>query len=151
MMQENFFLYQHKALRPLLAWGLLSSLGGALLLLIPGLWRHFGVQALTWGMIDLLLAVVGRRDALRKAAALAEGAIDAAEVTHEARRFRTILAVNSGLDLFYILIGLAVAARWAERADRRGLGYGIAVQGAFLLIFDGLLVRDVTQRLRHGL
>jgi hypothetical protein len=151
MMQENFFLYQHKALRPLLVWGLLSSLGGTLLLLLPGLWRHFGLQALVWGVIDLLLAVAGRRGALRKAAALAAGAIDAAGVTREARNFRTILAVNSGLDLLYILIGLAVAARWAERADRRGLGYGVALQGAFLLIFDGLLVRDVTQRLRQGL
>ena len=150
-MQENFFLYQHKALRPLLVWGLLSSLGGTLLLLLPGLWRHFGLQALVWGLIDLLLAVAGRRGALRKAAALAAGAIDAAGVTREARNFRTILAVNSGLDLLYILVGLAVAARWAERADRRGLGYGVALQGAFLLIFDGLLVRDVTQRLRQGL
>jgi len=149
-MQENFFLYQHKALRPLLVWGLLSSLGGTLLLFRPGLWRHFGLQALVWGVIDLLLAVAGRRGALRKAAALAEGAIDAAGVTREARNFRTILAVNSGLDLLYILIGLAVAVRWTERADRRGLGYGVALQGAFLLIFDGLLARDVTQRLRQG-
>lgn len=145
-MHETFFVYQRRALRPLLAWGIFSSLGGGLLLLVPGLWRHFGLQAVVWGVIDVLLAIVGRRSALLKAEALASGSLDEADATREAERFRNILAFNAGLDVLYIIVGLAVAARWVERADRRGLGYGVAVQGAFLLLFDALLARDVNRR-----
>jgi hypothetical protein len=145
-MHENFFVYQRRALRPLLTWGIFSSLAGALLLVAPGLWRHFGLQAVAWGVIDLLLAMAGRRRALLKAEALVNGAIDDAEAAREAERFRNILAFNAGLDVLYIIVGLAVAARWVERADRRGLGYGVAVQGAFLLLFDALLARDVSRR-----
>jgi hypothetical protein len=145
-MHETFFVYQRRALRPLLAWGVLSSLGGVILLLVPGLWRHFGLQAVVWGVIDVLLAMAGRRSALLKAEALSSGALDEADATREAERFRNILAFNAGLDVLYIIVGLGVAARWVERADRRGLGYGVAVQGAFLLLFDALLARDVNRR-----
>lgn len=145
-MQENFFVYQRRALRPLLNWGIGSSLIGALLLLGPTLWRHFGLQALAWGVIDLLLAMAGRRSALLKAEALASGALDESAAVRAAERFRNILAFNAGLDVLYIIVGLAVAARWAERADRRGMGYGIAAQGAFLLVFDALLARTVDRR-----
>lgn len=146
MHDQSFFVYQRKALRPLLAWGIGSSVTGALLMLAPGFARHFGIQAAAWGIIDVLLAIAGRRSALLKAEALASGELDEASVAAEAERFRTILAVNAGLDVLYIAVGLAVAARYAARPDRRGLGYGVAAQGAFLLAFDALLARDVDRR-----
>ena len=43
MYDANFFVYQHRVLRPLLAWGVGSSVSGALLLLfgvsVAELWR----------------------------------------------------------------------------------------------------------------
>lgn len=146
MHDENFYAYQRRALRPLLAWGIGSSVGGALLMLAPGAARHFGVQAAAWGVIDVLLAMGGRRRALLRAEELARGDIDESAAAREAERFRNVVAFNAGLDLLYVLAGLAVAARWADRADRRGLGYGVAAQGLFLLAFDALLARDIDRR-----
>jgi hypothetical protein len=146
MHHENFFAYQRQKLQPLLVWGIGSSVSGAAMLLVPGFVRHFGVQAVSWGVIDVLLAIAGRRRALLKAEELAHGDLDDVVVTREAESFRNILAFNAGLDVLYIVVGLAVAARFAERADRRGLGCGVATQGAFLLAFDALLARDVDQR-----
>ncbi|MBP1467575.1 hypothetical protein EYB53_017815 [Candidatus Chloroploca sp. M-50] len=146
-MQENFFVYQRRALRPLLVWGIGSSVLGALMLPFAGFWRHFGLQAVAWGVIDVLLAMIGRRSALLKAERMATGELEARDALREAEQFRKILTVNAGLDVGYILVGLAVALRYAERPDRQGLGYGIATQGAFLLVFDALLARQVGQRM----
>lgn len=145
-MQETFFVYQRRALRPLLVWGVGSSLLGALLAPLAGFWRQFGLQALAWGMIDLVLAIIGRRSALLKAEALASHAIDEEVAVAEAERFRAILLVNAGLDLLYVAGGLWTARHFRDRPDRRGLGLGIAVQGLFLLCFDALLARDVERR-----
>lgn len=149
-MHKNFFVYQRDALRPLLVWGLGSSLLGAVLLLAQGFWRHFGIQALSWGAIDAALAFAGRRGAERKAEQLASQQIDAATAQHAAKQFQRVLLVNAGLDVLYILSGLFTARRFRERADRRGLGVGIAVQGLFLLIFDTLLAREVGRKYLQG-
>ncbi len=145
-MEENFFVYQRRALRPLLVWGIGSSVIGALLAPFAGFWRHFGLQAIAWGVIDVLLAIVGRRRALLQAEALASHAIDEAVAVREAEQLRTVLRVNAGLDVLYIASGLFVARRFAQRPDRRGLGIGIAVQGLFLLIYDVLFAWDVGRR-----
>lgn len=146
MHDENFFAYQRRALRPLLAWGVGSTLLGTLLLPFAGFWRHFGIQAASWGAIDAVLAIAGRRGALLKAEALAAEQIDEAAVEREAAQFRRILLFNAGLDLLYIASGVFTALRFRHRPERRGLGWGIAVQGLFLLLFDTLLARDVGER-----
>jgi hypothetical protein len=144
---SNFFVYQRRALSPLLRWGIGSSLLGAALLLVPRpFWRQFGLQAVTWGMIDVLLAIAGRRQALVRAEQFASGALDETDVEREATTFERILLVNAGLDVGYIAAGGLTAAWFADRPDRRGLGLGILVQGLFLLLFDALLARDVRRR-----
>ncbi|NWF81974.1 MAG: hypothetical protein HXY37_18315 [Chloroflexi bacterium] len=145
-MHENFFVYQRRALRPLLAWGIGSSLLGTALLPFRGAARHFGIQAVAWGVIDVLLAMAGRRRALLRAEALAAHQLDEAVAAREAEQFERILRFNAGLDLLYIAAGLVTALRFASRPDRRGLGAGIAVQGVFLLLFDLLLAREVEQK-----
>jgi hypothetical protein len=150
-MHDTFFVYQRRALRPLLAWGIGSTIVGAALLPFRGFWRHFGMQAAAWGAIDVLLAIAGRRRALLQAEALASHAIEESVAAREAERFRAILLFNAGLDVLYVLAGLITARRFAERPDRRGLGLGIAVQGLFLLLFDALLAREVGQHYTRGL
>lgn len=143
----NFFVYQRRALTPLLRWGIGSSLIGALLMLVPRpFWRQFGLQALSWGVIDVLLAIAGRRQALVHAEQFAGGALDDHDAEREAAKFERILLVNAGLDVGYIAAGGLTAARFADRPDRRGLGVGILVQGLFLLLFDALVARDVRRR-----
>jgi hypothetical protein len=144
---NNFFVYQRRALTPLLRWGIGSSLLGAVLILVPQpFWRQFGLQAVSWGVIDVLLAVVGRRQALVRAEQFAAGALDETDAEREAAHFARILLFNAGLDVGYIAAGGFTAARFADRPDRRGLGIGILVQGVFLLLFDALVARDVRQR-----
>lgn len=146
-MDHNFFVYQRRALRPLLRWGVGSSLAGAAMALLPSAyWRQFGMQAAAWGAIDAALAIAGRRSALLKAERSFAGDMSEAKERDEAEQFRRILLVNAGLDVIYIVAGLATARRYADRPGRRGLGHGVAAQGLFLLIFDSLLARDVGAR-----
>lgn len=144
---DHFFAYQRRMLGILLAWGLGNMLLGVLAWAIRDpLVRQFGVQALVWGAIDAALALFGRRSARRKAAAYERGDLDNADMLREAANMRRILLVNAGLDVGYIVGGVWVMRRFHARRDRRGMGLGILVQGAFLLVYDSLLARDISRR-----
>lgn len=145
-MNNNFFAFQYHALTPLLRWGIASVIGGAVLTLVPGFWRHVGLQAISWGAIDWLLAMAGRRQALLKAEDLVAGDIDESVAHAAAERFRNILLINAGLDLLYIGGGLWLLRTAGDRADRRGMGFGILVQGLFLLLFDSILAAEINRR-----
>lgn len=132
--QTGFFRFQEQVLGGLWAWGLASCLAGLPQLLSRNrVLRQAGLQAVAWGAIDALLAGLGRRGARRSSA---RGATDG---PRQARRFRTILLVNAGLDLGYIAGGLALIHRARGRPDRAGMGLGIVPQGLFLLCYDLLL------------
>lgn len=130
----SFFHYQERVLGWLGVWGL-ASVGAGLPLLLSrrALLRQVGLQALTWGAIDALLAWAGRRGARAK---IASGAGDP---VREARRFRLILLVNAGLDVGYVGGALALIRGARGRAERLGMGLGILPQGLFLLAYDSLL------------
>lgn len=146
-MEHNFFVYQRRALLPLLRWGIGSSLVGALIALLPGAyWRQFGLQTAGWGIIDVLLAIAGRRDALLKAERSLQGEIDEQGERAAAERLRAILLVNAGLDLLYISGGTWAARRFADHPGRRGAGHAIAIQGLFLLVYDLMFARDIDRR-----
>ena len=149
-MADDFFTYQRRRLGILLVWGAGSMLFGPLALLSrDALWHQFGIQAFSWGAIDALLAFFGRRGAMSKAVLRAQGLIAEADEKREARRFRSILLLNAGLDVLYIIGGAALAWRQWDRRDRRGMGLGIIPQGVFLLLFDSLLAREVRRRFLH--
>ncbi|MGA1249204.1 MAG: DUF6992 family protein [Candidatus Kapaibacteriota bacterium] len=60
----------------------------------------------------------------------------------EQHSIETLLAVNTGLDIAYILGGLYLRekAHNSEQSERlRGFGNAIMMQGAFLLLFDAAL------------
>lgn len=130
----TFFHFQDRVLSVLQAWGFVSmAVGAPLLASRNAVLRHIGLQALSWGAIDALLAVFGRRGARKN---IARGATDG---PRQARRFRLILLANAMLDVGYIAGGLALLRRAHGRADRAGMGVGIVPQGVFLLGFDALL------------
>ncbi len=145
-MNNNFFSFQYHALKPLEQWGLASMIGGAVLALLPGCWRHFGLQAIGWGAVDWLLAKAGQRQALLKAEDLVIGDLDEAEAHAAAERLRNILLINTGLDLLYIGSGLWLLRQAGNHPDRRGMGAGILVQGLFLLVFDSILAAEINRR-----
>ncbi len=120
--------------RRLLIWSTLSVLVGlALWLGGADFWRGFGIQAALWGVIDAVIALAG----LRGVAARLEGPVDADENARKARSLRRVLWINGGLDVLYILAGVGLLL-WGGSDLLHGMGWGIIVQGAFLLAFDAL-------------
>lgn len=157
----NVYAYQQQIMPLLLGWAVGSMAAGMYWWRCRFAWvRGLGSQFVGWGAIDGLIALFGRHGAVRNAARYAAGEIDAAEHARQARQFEIILWVNTGLDVVYMLSGRWLVARYrvdrdhsapddthpdaARAAERRGMGWGIIVQGAFLFWFDlvnALIVR----------
>ncbi len=146
-MHDNFYNYQQRRLSILLNWGIASAVVGTSMQLIPqDFWKQFGLQALAWGAIDAALAFVGMRSAKNKERRYEQKELVRADEGKEARTVWRILLVNAGLDCLYILSGSWVIWRFQASSDRQGMGAGILLQGAWLLLFDALLARDVKKR-----
>lgn len=129
--------------RRLLVWaGLSVAAGIALLALTADPWWHgIGVEAVAWGAIDAAIAAAGLVSA-RRGRSRAAGDPEAAG--REARKLRRLLLVNAGLDVGYIVAGLAVAGPVANGDPFvAGNGWGVVIQGAFLLGFDAWHARRV--------
>jgi hypothetical protein len=151
---NDIYTFQKNLSLKLLLWSLVSITAGFILSgkqQTPN-WRGFGLQALVWGMIDAAIAFFGWGMARRRAA---DSSAQSLEFKHkEARNLRRLLWINSGLDLLYIAGGW----RLSHRADPRergwqGHGWGIIVQGAFLLLFDlyhALLCKERKEMRRRG-
>lgn len=123
--------FQRSVSNRLLLWSVLSIGGGALLQAARSpFWRAFGQQAIGWGAIDAALAIFGRRGLEQKV----QRGYPPAEAAKDLRNLRRILWFNAGLDVLYMLGGLALFRRDDEA--QRGHGAGIMFQGLFLFKFD---------------
>jgi hypothetical protein len=144
--------------RRLLAWSVASVLVGiALLVLADDFWRGFGLQAALWGLIDAIIALVALRSGRREAERAAAGAVvggpredptagdaGAAGDLDAARRIARILWINAALDVVYVAIGaILVIVAGASDPFLAGNGWGVIVQGGFLLAFDVVHARRV--------
>lgn len=105
----------------LIAWSIASIIIGIILFLVPiSLLQGIGLQALLWGVIDVLIALVG---VLRNKEMPAD----------KAARF---LRINVFLDMGYMLVGVVlIVFLWME-PFMLGNGIGIIIQGAFLFVLD---------------
>ncbi len=146
-MQDNFYSYQQRRLSILLGWGIASvAVGSIMQLFAQDFWRQFGLQALAWGAIDAVLALVGIRSAQNKERRYEKKELGSTDETKEARTIWRVLLINAGLDILYIVGGSWIIWRFQMQSDRQGIGGGILLQGAWLLLFDALLARDVKKR-----
>jgi len=134
MTLDRFWRLVESIHRQLAAWAAVS-LGAGTLLLVVGtpFWRAVGVQFLVWGAIDGAIAAAGWRDRRRTARSGVDR--DPADSERQRRRLRRLLLVNVGLDVAYLVIGVALTGFDAGPA-RTGHGVGVIVQGGFLLAFD---------------
>ncbi|NTU63048.1 MAG: hypothetical protein HGB05_06505 [Chloroflexi bacterium] len=116
-------LFTQTIMRRLLLWGVLSTIGGVILQFTRSpFWIGVGQQAIGWGIIDALIALVAGRSASRSFSTTA---------------LRRILLINAGLDVLYILGGLTLARTKGSTDEKlRGQGWGIVLQGLFLFKFD---------------
>ena len=146
-MEENFFSYQQRRIWILLVWGLASILSGLTLRRSRSpFWKQFGLQAATWGAIDAALAVFGLYTANKKEEQFALGELSNEDARKEVQGFFRILFINTFLDIGYVASGIWMMRRFKDRADRRGVGTGILVQGVWLFLFDGLVSQEVRLR-----
>lgn len=124
----------------LAVWGGTSLIAGAALLLLKRgqFLRGFAAQTAAWGTIDLLIAVVGLSSAKQLPPPLWT------EVFRAERNWHDILLLNTGLNVAYIAVGLALFAAGKNgvrhAAAWRGHGAGVAVQGAALFLLDGIVL-----------
>jgi hypothetical protein len=104
------------------------------------LWQYLrllSARLLRWSLLSMvvgaLMLIAGWRSAGRKEAAL----MTWEQVSSEARKLKRILWANFGLDVLYIAGGLVLTLKIeADNPFWSGTGWGIVVQGAFLLFFD---------------
>ncbi len=123
--------HQRRAMGVLTGWSVLSvSVGTAQLFSTNQYIKGFGVQNLTWGLIDGAIAGFATYDLNKK---IQSGQLNLWE---ERQAFRKVLLINTFLDLLYMGTGVAMLkygnAKWS------GHGSGILLQGSFLLLFDGV-------------
>ncbi|OON67799.1 DUF6992 family protein [Hymenobacter sp. CRA2] len=122
-------------------WALLNLLlsGWLVKSTSPQLARHYFHQMnIGWGAINACLATWG----IIQAQPLHATGFTLAESLRAQYNFEKLLLVNVGLDVAYLVVGAWLRARAAAtEADERpqrllGFGQSVAVQGAFLLLFD---------------
>lgn len=133
---QTIYHFQKRLSQRLMIWSVFSIvIGLALQFSRSAQVRGFGQQAATWGAIDAAIAGLGLRGAAQKMDDPAAYALPAQ--SKEARNLGRLLWINAGLDVFYMLGGLALARR--DDPDNKGWfghGWGVVVQGAFLFLFD---------------
>ncbi len=114
--------------------------------------RGLGQQFVGWGVVDGLISLIGLGAAWRNASSLAaHHPVDApSETAREARSLQRLLAINSGLDVIYIVGGLELSRRrGAKEPYWHGAGLGIIIQGGFLFFFDILNALRISASRRH--
>ena len=116
---ENINLKKKIAI-PLLIWGIINVIAG-IFYLFPSteLIQGFLIQAFFWGLID---GIIGLLAYLSKK-----------ELNLE--KIKKIFLINVYLDVLYIIIGVLLIL-FANSGILIGTGYGLVIQGAFLLIVD---------------
>jgi len=113
----------------LLIWSVASIIAGialyffSFLLLLQGI----GLEAMLWGLINLVIAfkILKRKE-------------------HVLEKIKRELSISIGLDFIYPIIGLPLILL-GQDAYLVGNGYGIIIQGAFLLILDLAYLRRFKQ------
>ncbi|HNT77412.1 MAG TPA: hypothetical protein PKH77_20555 [Anaerolineae bacterium] len=132
----DIWQYQIALSERLMQWaGFNLSFGAPLSLRRDAFWQGFGMQCGGWGLINGALAWFGKRTAQRNAAE--PRAHTPEQQNQERRRLAHLLWVNAALDVLYIAGGLTLAGTQRHKSRfGQGNGWGIAVQGAALLLFD---------------
>ncbi len=150
------WLRQAALAREIQLWGGGSVLLGGLLGAIGAARRDarlqaFGLQNAGWGAIDYAIGVLAERGRGRKLARYPDPA-DPGTLARERRGLIRLLRIALVSDVGYVLSGWAWRRRGVRHGNRAAVGHGSAVllQGAFLLIFDGMHAARLSGSLPSG-
>ena len=140
MWSDTLLAAERAHLARLLVWAVASIVVGSALLAIVAhrrsnapLLRHFAIQSVAWGAIDLAIAAWAWRGLALRDFSAAQGLV----------RF---LWVNVGLDIGYVAVGVTLALTgWilARRLGPVGAGLGVVTQGLALLVLDGVFLAHI--------
>lgn len=141
--ERGIWAFQERVSTLLFNWNAVNIAFGLIAWARGGFWRGLGSQAVGWGVINWLIALIGSRAGNQRRLSLPNP--DSASVFNkEQTQLRNILWVNWGLDFLYIWGGWRFLRRTTPKDSiRAGMGVGIMMQGALLLIFDTLMLREV--------
>lgn len=99
--------------------------------------KYFHQMNAIWNIVNLGAAISGYTNAVKNT----NKPLTPAESLKEQRKIENIFLINGGLDLVYIGAGVYLNNRGNNHNDDKlkGYGSGIILQGAFLLLFDGIM------------
>lgn len=124
----------------LLIWNIVNIAFGLILGRRGGFLRGFASQNIGWGVINAVIAVIGRRLMQKRRIAL-DDLHDSQVQQVESRKIRLILAVNGLLDVLYVLAGRRLARSGRILSMQHGIGLGVMIQGVLLFLFDWRMFR----------
>lgn len=125
----------------LLGWGAVNMASGLALYATDH--RDFGVMNASWGAINAGIALLAMRDASQTGSVPSH-----AEMLREEQQFNRIVALNTGLDVGYMIAGLWMMTEGRDSMVRQ-YGTSILVQGAFLFAYDLWLTVESTRYLNR--
>ena len=126
----------------LLGWGIANMVSGAAMLGTE--YRDFGVMNASWGAINTGIALF----ALRGASQNYPDEYTHWDILREEQQFNRIVALNTGLDVGYMIAGYAMMREGRDSMIRQ-YGTSVLVQGAFLFVYDLFLMVESTRYLNR--
>lgn len=124
---------QYEAGRVLLTWGVSSLIGGGLFMLTDI--DDFGLMTAGWGAVNTVIAATS----LLNPTTFNKGENNITDLLRYEQRYNRIIAVSTGLNISYISAGLGMA-KYSNSRKIREFGAAIFAQGAFLLVYDSVLL-----------
>jgi hypothetical protein len=145
--KTNIWHFQNKLSHRLLFWSALSMVAG-LLLQKPKerFLRALGQQFFTWGLIDGMIALIGKLSANRRATQL-KNPLAQSVTEQEREKLHKLLWINAVLDIGYAAGGIILSiTKGKKESSWRGHGFGVMIQAIFLFIFDIFHALKINQR-----
>jgi len=131
----NIWQYQQSVSRRLMQWSIVSMGLGVLMRFGGQFWKSVGNQFIAWGAIDAGIALGGQIATRNRVDRLENPGLVAVK-QRESRNLGRLLWFNAALDMLYIFWGIIWMSRDNGDGRARGSGFGVVLQGLFLLLFD---------------
>ncbi len=133
----EIWLFQSRLIQRLSWWAWGSLLAGGLMLLPNDtFWTGVAVQFIVWGLVDLAIAMFGKRSMEKRIARLGPEGLTAVEPA-ERQKLTQTLWFNTALDVLYLMAGYwMITDLGTNEPFWQGGGWGVVVQGGFLFFFD---------------
>jgi len=133
---------QERAMWILLGWGSLNLIGGSVLAINRN-HRDFYTMMAGWGLVNAGIAGFALLNP-----DIYDATTSFSQVLRDEQLFNRILAINSGLNIGYMATGFCMM--YMGKTSRiRQFGTAIIIQGAFLAIFDTILLLNSIDRINY--